>query len=232
MGGPLIVIPVSALGAWRGSTGSGMVAGDATDADDYDRACAVDDLAGAIAVGGSGVQALVLGDEPATSCYLPEHRAFLRWLAADSADGLKAAAEAVLADPATRWEECGTWVTDGPAVLMDSAEAGAELNVEYPGGGCLRRHRFHCPLLLLEGPRLPYRGGRRELGWPGSDRARRGLNGRFRAGVLCQVVGFHHRRRSSRVPNRTPPRTRPTSMGQQSSSRCLSSREARYCTHL
>lgn len=112
-----------------------MVAGDATDADDYDRACAVDDLAGAIAVGGSGVQALVLGDEPATSCYLPEHRAFLRWLAADSADGLKAAAEAVLADPATRWEECGTWVTDGPAVLMDSAEAGAELNVEYPGGG-------------------------------------------------------------------------------------------------
>ncbi|WP_405594387.1 immunity 21 family protein [Streptomyces sp. NBC_01410] len=135
MGGPLIVIPVSALGAWRGSTGSGMVAGDATDADDYDRACAVDDLAGAIAVGGSGVQALVLGDEPATSCYLPEHRAFLRWLAADSADGLKAAAEAVLADPATRWEECGTWVTDGPAVLMDSAEAGAELNVEYPGGG-------------------------------------------------------------------------------------------------
>ncbi|WP_371776188.1 Imm21 family immunity protein [Streptomyces sp. NBC_01438] len=27
------------------------------------------------------------------------------------------------------------WITDGPAVLMDSAEAGAELNVEYPGGG-------------------------------------------------------------------------------------------------
>ncbi|MFF3404409.1 Imm21 family immunity protein [Streptomyces sp. NPDC002659] len=135
MGGPLIVVPVSALGAWRGSTGSGIVAGDATDADDYDRACAVDDLAGAIGVDGSGVQALVLGDEPATSCYLPERRAFLRWLAADSADGLKAAAEAVLADPATRWEECGTWVTDGPAVLMDSAEAGADLNVEYPGGG-------------------------------------------------------------------------------------------------
>ncbi len=134
MGGPLVVIPVSALGAWRGCTGSGMGAGGATDVDDYDRACAVDDLAGAIALGESGVQALVLGDEPATTCYLPEHRAFLRWLAADSADVLKAAAEVVLADPATRWEECGAWVTDGSAVLMDTAEAGAELNVEYPGG--------------------------------------------------------------------------------------------------
>jgi hypothetical protein len=111
------------------------MAGDATAADDYDRACAVDDLAGVITVGETGVLALVLADEPATSCYLPERRAFLRWLAADSEAGLKAAAEAVLADPATKWEECGTWVSDGPAVLMDSAEAGSELGIEYPGGG-------------------------------------------------------------------------------------------------
>ncbi len=135
MGGPLIVIAVSALASWRGCTETGAIVGNATAPDDYDRACAVDELAGVIAVGGSGAQALVLADEPATSCYLPEHRAFLRWLAADSEDGLKAAAEAVLADPATEWEECGTWVSDGPAVLMDSAEAGAGLSVEYPGGG-------------------------------------------------------------------------------------------------
>ncbi|MFC9823625.1 Imm21 family immunity protein [Streptomyces erythrochromogenes] len=57
--------------------------------------------------------------------------------AADSEAGLKAAAEAVLSDPATQWEECGTWVSDGPAVLMDSGEAGAELDVEPPGGGGL-----------------------------------------------------------------------------------------------
>ncbi|MGW0565565.1 Imm21 family immunity protein [Streptomyces sp. NPDC003016] len=31
MGGPLIVIPVSALDAWRGCTGSGMVAGGGCD---------------------------------------------------------------------------------------------------------------------------------------------------------------------------------------------------------
>ncbi|MET9570639.1 Imm21 family immunity protein [Streptomyces virginiae] len=135
MGGPLIVVPVSASAAWHGCTKSGVMVGDATAADDYDRACAVAGLAGVIGVGGAGAEALVLADEPATTCYLPEHRAFLRWLAADSEAGLRAAAEAVLADPATAWEECGTWVSDGPAVLMDSAEAGSDLNVEYPGGG-------------------------------------------------------------------------------------------------
>ncbi|MEU1854353.1 Imm21 family immunity protein [Streptomyces sp. NPDC019990] len=135
MGGPLIVVPVSALGAWRGCTESGVMAGDATAPDDYDRACAVDDLAGVITVGDNGARALVLADEPATSCYLPECRAFLRWLAADSEAGLRTAADAVLADPATAWEECGTWVSDGSAVLMDSAEAGSELGIEYPSGG-------------------------------------------------------------------------------------------------
>ncbi|MEV7548831.1 Imm21 family immunity protein [Amycolatopsis sp. NPDC089917] len=78
---------------------------------------------------------LVLGDEPAITCYLPEHRVFLRWLAADSEDDLLAEAGRLLADPATPWEDCGHWETDGPAVLMDSVTAGPELGVEYPAGG-------------------------------------------------------------------------------------------------
>ncbi|MFB7260707.1 Imm21 family immunity protein [Streptomyces nojiriensis] len=135
MGGPLIVVPVSALASWGGCTENGVMAGDATAPDDYDRACAVEDLAGAIPVGENGSQALVLADEPATSCYLPERRSFLRWLAADSEGELRAAADAALADPATVWEEYGTWVSDGPAVLMDSAEAGSDLGIEYPDGG-------------------------------------------------------------------------------------------------
>ncbi|MFH9862875.1 Imm21 family immunity protein [Streptomyces sp. NPDC017202] len=147
MGGPLIVIPVSALAAWRGCTETGVMAGDATAADDYDRACAVEDLAGVITIRETGAQALVLADEPATSCYLPEHRAFLRRLAADSEAGLKAAAEGVLADPATDWEEYGTWASDGPTVLMDSAEAGSELGIEYPGGGMPAQ----APVLLPAG---------------------------------------------------------------------------------
>ncbi|MCE7001784.1 immunity 21 family protein [Kibdelosporangium philippinense] len=122
LGGPLIVVPVSALNSWTGSVG-----------DDYDRACQVDGFAGAIPVGGA--QGLVLADDPATTCYLPEYHAFLRWLAADSEADLVAAAEAALADPATEWEDCGTWETDGPAVLFDSAVSGADLASGWPAGG-------------------------------------------------------------------------------------------------
>jgi hypothetical protein len=133
MGGPLLALPVSALASWGGCTTAVMVTG--TEApDDYGRACAVEGLAGAIPVGGHGAQALVLADEPATSCYLPERRAFLRWLSADSEAELAAAAGRVLTDPATAWQDCGTWTTDGPAVLMDATTAGTELNIAYPGG--------------------------------------------------------------------------------------------------
>ncbi len=127
LGGPLIIVPVSALAHWKGS------AEEADGLDDYDRACEVNALAAPLPVGEA--QGLVLGDEPATTCYLPEHRAFLRWLAADSEADLLAEAERLLADPATPWEDCGIWETDGPAVLMDSVTAGAELGVEYPAGG-------------------------------------------------------------------------------------------------
>ncbi|MFJ3720809.1 Imm21 family immunity protein [Streptomyces sp. NPDC090057] len=118
-------------------------------------ACAVDTsppgarrawLSCSITVGDSGAQALVLADEPATSCYLPERRAFLRWLAADSEVRLRAAADAVLTDPATLWEECGTWMSDGPAVLMDSAEAGSDLGVAYPGGGMAAQATVPLPV--------------------------------------------------------------------------------------
>ncbi|MEU7742885.1 Imm21 family immunity protein [Nonomuraea sp. NPDC049158] len=134
MGGPLIAVPVSALAQWRGCTESGMVIGDGDVLDDYDRACGVEGLAGVVAVGEEGARGLVLADEPASSCYLPEHRAFVRWLGANCEAALIAAAQAVLADPTTVWEVCGVWETDGPAVLIDSVTAGAELGVEFPDG--------------------------------------------------------------------------------------------------
>lgn len=135
MGGPLLAVPVSVLASWGGCTMAGMVLGGGGVPDDYDRACAVEGLAGAITVGGSGAQALVLADEPAASCYLPGHRVFLRWLAARTESGLIAAAGQVFASPSLVWEDCGTWTTDGPAILMDSVTAGAELGIEYPRGG-------------------------------------------------------------------------------------------------
>ncbi|MFE9045970.1 Imm21 family immunity protein [Streptomyces sp. NPDC007818] len=135
MGGPLIVVPVSALHQWGGCTEDGVIVGGTDEPDDYDRACAVEEYAEVISLGDAGAaSALVLSDEPATTCHLPEQSIFLRWLAADSDAELLAAAEAVLSDPATPWEDCGVWETDGPAVLMDSAEAGKDLGAPYPDG--------------------------------------------------------------------------------------------------
>ncbi|MEU8414002.1 Imm21 family immunity protein [Amycolatopsis japonica] len=50
----------------------------------------------------------------------------MRRLAADSDDELRTEAERILADPVTPWEDCGSWETDGPAILMDSVTAGAD----------------------------------------------------------------------------------------------------------
>lgn len=135
MGGPLIVVPQHSVNAWGGCTDDGSVLGEADGRDDYDRACEVEDWAGVITVGAGPATALVLADEPAKTCFLPEKLLFVRWLAADSEAELLATAEVILADPETPWEDSGPWVTDGPAILMDSAEAGTDLGVEYPGGG-------------------------------------------------------------------------------------------------
>jgi Immunity protein 21 len=137
MGGPLLVLPVSALGDWGGCTQAGMLAGTGDVRDDYDRACELDGLAGVIAVGGMGRQALVLADEPATTRYLPEYQTFVRWLGADCEADLIDAAKDLLDHPAVEWEECGIWETDGQAVLMDSVTAGTEVNVAYPDDGVM-----------------------------------------------------------------------------------------------
>ncbi len=135
MGGPLIVIPGSSVNDWGGCAEDSSVLGSTDGRDDYDRACEVENWAGVIAVAAGAATALVLADEPAKTCFLPEKLLFVRWLAADSEAELFAAAEAILTDPDTAWEDAGLWVTDGPAVLMDSAEAGADLGVAYPDGG-------------------------------------------------------------------------------------------------
>ncbi|MFF2570976.1 Imm21 family immunity protein [Streptomyces sp. NPDC058084] len=149
MGGPLIVVPVSALHQWGGCTEDGVIVGGTDEPDDYDRACAVEEYAEAISLGDArAASALVLGDEPATTCYLPEQRIFLRWLAADSDAELLATAEAVLSDLATPWEDCGVWETDGPAVLMDSAEAGKDSACPTPTA---EGNRTKPRLLCLQG---------------------------------------------------------------------------------
>jgi hypothetical protein len=120
-GGPLVVVPATALSAWRGASDDF----DPEDLDtwgDYGRACAVEGYAGVVQVGDA--EALVLADEPATTTYLPERRLFVRWIFADSeAEVIRLVPDAV--DQAD-WEDVGSWTTNGPAELFDAALSGDE----------------------------------------------------------------------------------------------------------
>ncbi|WP_084597901.1 Imm21 family immunity protein [Micromonospora chokoriensis] len=133
-GGPLIVVPSSALTEWKGASV------DEPDSwGDYDRACRVDGDVGVVDVGDE--QALVLADEPASTTYLPDRRIFVRWLCANSeADVVRLVPRAVeIAD----WEDAGTWTTSGPAELFDSA---------YHGGGL--EYTTHLAVDLARGTYL------------------------------------------------------------------------------
>ncbi|MFJ6054881.1 immunity 21 family protein [Streptomyces sp. NPDC092307] len=115
-GGPLVVVPAEVLMRWEGADGEGPES-------DYDRACAVVGDTGLLTVGPS--QALVLGDEPASTTYLPEHGVFVRWVAAESEAELLGSVEAALEDAA--WEDGQVWHVPGPVVLFDSAWPGSEV---------------------------------------------------------------------------------------------------------
>ncbi|MEV6197055.1 immunity 21 family protein [Streptomyces sp. NPDC051920] len=112
-GGPLIAIPETVLPFWSGSDGDDLSC-------DYDRACDVDGLIGLLPVGDT--RALVLGDDPASTAYLPEHDAFVRWCAADSEAELLALVPAALSQ--ARWEQEVEWRVPGPVVLFDAARPG------------------------------------------------------------------------------------------------------------
>ncbi|MFI7412789.1 immunity 21 family protein [Streptomyces sp. NPDC049627] len=114
-GGPLIAVPETVLPFWAGADG------DET-ASDYDRACEVDGSVGLLPVGDSA--ALVFGDEPASTSYLPDHGVFVRWCAADSEEELLARVPAALAT--ADWGQEVRWKVPGTVVLFDSAWPGRE----------------------------------------------------------------------------------------------------------
>ena len=126
-GGPLIVVPASALNGWRGAPVD-FDPGDLNTWGDYGRACQVDGYADALDVGDD--QALVLGDRTGID-HVPAGAAlFVRWIYADSeADVIRLIPRAV---ETADWEDAGTWTTSGPARLFDSALAGDELEHEHP----------------------------------------------------------------------------------------------------
>jgi HAD superfamily hydrolase (TIGR01549 family) len=125
-GGPLIVVPTSALTQWRGASVD-FDPGDLDTWGDYGRACQIDGYADALNVGDD--QALALGGEPASTTFLPDQRLFVRWIYADSEeDVIRLIPKSV---ETAGWEDAGTWTTSGPAQLFDSALAGDELEHEH-----------------------------------------------------------------------------------------------------
>ncbi|MFI5476710.1 Imm21 family immunity protein [Streptomyces cacaoi] len=111
-GGPFIVVPRTALPHWSGTEG------------DYDRACEVMDFVGVLALPDEA-EALVLGDEPLTTAYLPEYRVLVRWCYAESEDGVADFIRAGL--PTAEWEEGPVLSTTGELVMFDAAYFGTEV---------------------------------------------------------------------------------------------------------
>ena len=112
LGGPLILAPQSACPLWRGAPPNYP-----DEEDDYGRACAADGYLGLIDAGHT--RALVLGDYPARTTFLPDHRILLREIAGGNDE--EAIAAALQALPAIGWESPLTWEITEPLTLFDSA---------------------------------------------------------------------------------------------------------------
>ncbi|MEU2713101.1 immunity 21 family protein [Streptomyces sp. NPDC007205] len=125
-GGPLIAVPETVLPFWAGA--------DSEELDtDYDRACEVDGYVGLLPVGDSA--ALVFGDEPASTSYLPDHASFVRWSAASSEAELLDSVPAAL--DAAAWGSEVRWRVPGPVLLFDSA---------WPGGAAASQEHVRIEL--------------------------------------------------------------------------------------
>jgi hypothetical protein len=134
LGGPLILIPQSGCPLWGGAPPSYS-----DEEGDYGRACAVDGYIGLIDVGHT--TALVLGDHPARTRFLPDHGILLREIAGVGDDEVLAATLERLAN--IGWESQLTWEITEPLILFDSVNdypyvvlsAGEEhLRIDLPPG--------------------------------------------------------------------------------------------------
>lgn len=117
-GGPLILIPQSVVGSWKGIA-------DGTTETDYVRACNVMDYIGIVEC--NGHEALVLGDEPlqATLWTEGENSAIVRWMYAPSeTEIIECLRSPISAQPV----ESLSWISSGGiGILFDSALSGNSL---------------------------------------------------------------------------------------------------------
>lgn len=113
-GGPLVVVPNSGSGDWRGVEG-----------DDYTDACAVNGFLGRLARPSGDV--LVLGDEPMRTAVVTRHDgpAIIRWMYAPSEQQLLELAFGARLDGLGPVEVIDVELRDEPYVIFDSGAPGA-----------------------------------------------------------------------------------------------------------
>jgi hypothetical protein len=133
-GGPLLLLEANLLAYWRGCFS------DSEDTPtDYDRACAVDDYIGVIAVGSS--HAIVLGEEPFSTAWwrLPKlgQGLLVRWVYAENDIAVVRALEDL---PNAAWlrTDIEFHVSNGKLILFDATCSGSDiderLEIEIPKG--------------------------------------------------------------------------------------------------
>ncbi|MFE4975529.1 Imm21 family immunity protein [Kitasatospora sp. NPDC056651] len=139
-GGPFVVVPCDALSQWSGTEG------------DYDRACEVMDLVGVLELP-DGAAALVLGDEPLSTAYLPEHQVLVRWYYAETEEGIADIITAGL--PNAEWDEGPVLPTPGELVMFDAAYFGTEVGTLTDGTAItLDAGRYRVDSASIEPDRL------------------------------------------------------------------------------
>jgi hypothetical protein len=134
-GGPHVVLHAAAAREWGGVADHQSSDGEVDTWGDYGLACGVEDFHGLIEFdSGSAHRALVLGDEPLDSAFLPDQRCIVRWGCANSETHLLAMVDAQL--PIASWESALEWeVPAGGLVMIDAAYQIRD----YDPDGCAER---------------------------------------------------------------------------------------------
>jgi len=128
-GGPLVLLPDRARGGWAGVAG-----------DDYQRACDVDGYLGVVDVGDD--QALVIGDEPASTALLPTRAAdslvIAKWTYGPDRASVVASLRGVRLDQFPAAPEVRFAFRSSPQLLFDSGSPGDQveehLTARLPAG--------------------------------------------------------------------------------------------------
>jgi hypothetical protein len=134
-GGPHVVLHAATARKWGGVPDDPPSIGDVETWGDYGLACGVEDFHGLIEFdSGSAHRALVLGDEPLDSAFLPDQRCIIRWWCANSETHLLAMIDAQLST--AHWVSALEWeVPAGGLVMIDAAYQIRD----YAPGGCAER---------------------------------------------------------------------------------------------